>query len=217
MKTVLLTIAVLALATAARADVIELRSGQKVEGVFKGADENSVRIERGGQVLTFKPESVRAIYYGPLSPAPAAKPPGAEALAVLQALHAVTVSGPAYSQYLGRVAYAQFRIDEQLMLPELSEPTLRAAVISSMDLYAGAARIWQAVQQAQAGGGSSKEQAAEVGAAIHATQTDCPALIHLQAPSVHPDEVIAGGVPAAWSCAADKIAELQAILAGERK
>jgi hypothetical protein len=218
MKTGLLALSFLVIATAARADVVELTTGQRVEGVFKGADDDSVKIERGGQVLTFKRERVRAIYYGPLSPSSASpRPPGAEALDVLKALHTLTVSGPGYTQYLGRLVYAQFRIEEQLILPEMSDTALRNAVASSMALYTGAGRIWTAVQQAQAGGGSTKEQAQEVRVAIHPYQADCPALLHLQDPTVHPDEVLAGGVPAAWSCAADKITELEAIVAGERK
>jgi hypothetical protein len=218
MTTSLLALSLLILATAARADVVELTTGQKVEGVFKGADDDSVKIERAGQVLMFKRERVRAIYYGPISPSSASpRPPGAEALDVLKTLHTLTASGPGYTQYLGRVVYAQFRIDEQLMLPEMSDRTLRKTVSSSMALYTGAGRIWTAVQQAQAGGGSTKEQAQEVRLAIRPYQEDCPALIHLQDPAVHPDEALAGGVPAAWSCAADKIAELEAIVAGERK
>jgi len=46
------------------ADVIELRTGERVEGTFKGADDSAVRIEIDGRLVTFAPAQVRAIYYG---------------------------------------------------------------------------------------------------------------------------------------------------------
>ena len=60
----LIALLLLAFSHAASAEVIELKTGERVEGAFKGADATSVRIEIGNQVLTFKPEQVRAIYYG---------------------------------------------------------------------------------------------------------------------------------------------------------
>jgi hypothetical protein len=53
---------------------VELKSGEKVEGTVKRADENAVKIEVGGQMVTFKREKVRAIYY---TMTPAAAPTGA--------------------------------------------------------------------------------------------------------------------------------------------
>src|SRR6185295_7471265 len=46
------------------ADVIELRTGERVEGTFRGADDSAVRIEIDGRPVTFAPSQVRAIYYG---------------------------------------------------------------------------------------------------------------------------------------------------------
>ena len=46
------------------ADVIELRSGQRVKGTSKGADDGAVRIEGDGRIVTFAPAEVCAIYYG---------------------------------------------------------------------------------------------------------------------------------------------------------
>ena len=37
------------------ADVIELRTGQRVEGTFKGADDSAVKIEIDGRIMTFAP------------------------------------------------------------------------------------------------------------------------------------------------------------------
>ena len=46
------------------ADVIELRTGERVEGTFKGADDSAVRIEIDDRIVTFAPSEVRAIYFG---------------------------------------------------------------------------------------------------------------------------------------------------------
>jgi hypothetical protein len=43
------------------ADVIELRTGGRVEGTFKGADDSAVRIEIDGRIVTFAPAQVMKI------------------------------------------------------------------------------------------------------------------------------------------------------------
>lgn len=51
-------------ASSAFADVIELRSGQRVEGMLRQATPASVSVEVGGQTITFTGDKVRAIYFG---------------------------------------------------------------------------------------------------------------------------------------------------------
>jgi hypothetical protein len=70
-----LTIAVFVLiaASSALADVIELKTGQRVEGTLKQATPASVSVEVGGQTITFTGDKVRAIYFG-AAPAPQARP-----------------------------------------------------------------------------------------------------------------------------------------------
>lgn len=83
MKTYLLARVSLALfvgATPAYADVIELKTGQRVEGTLKQATPASVSVEVGGQTITFTGDKVRAIYFG-VAPAPVTKsaaPPAAD-------------------------------------------------------------------------------------------------------------------------------------------
>ena len=48
----------------ASADVVELKTGQRVEGTFKQATPAGIVIEVGGQTITFKQEKVQAIYFG---------------------------------------------------------------------------------------------------------------------------------------------------------
>jgi len=70
------------------ADVIELRTGERVEGTFKGADDSAVRIEVDGRIVTFAPAHVRAIYYGsvPASTTPASLAEREEAIGALEGL-----------------------------------------------------------------------------------------------------------------------------------
>ena len=84
------------------ADVVELKTGQRIEGTFKGADDASVRIEVGGQVVTFTPEQVRAIYYGS-SPAhaPANADPGARSRRYVLA----SPSGRGYALWTNLVSF----------------------------------------------------------------------------------------------------------------
>jgi len=64
-----------------RADVVELKNGQRVDGILKLADQSAVTIEVGGQAVTFKTEQVKAIYFGSVgTPATAAASPINDAL-----------------------------------------------------------------------------------------------------------------------------------------
>ena len=61
-------------ASPARADVVELKDGRRVEGTFRGASPAIVAIEVGGRTTTFPFEEVRALYFGS-APAPPPVPP----------------------------------------------------------------------------------------------------------------------------------------------
>jgi hypothetical protein len=81
------------LASPALADVVELKTGQRVEGTLKQADQASVTVEVGGQVVTFKAEQVRAVYYGAAPSTAAAVPPSSDALRALKALQSAATAG----------------------------------------------------------------------------------------------------------------------------
>jgi len=50
------------------ADVIELKTGQRVEGTLKQATPASVAVEVGGQTITFEGDKVRAMSFGSMPP-----------------------------------------------------------------------------------------------------------------------------------------------------
>jgi len=134
----------LAPAPPADADVVELRTGERVEGTFKGADDETVRIEVAGRVLTFKPQLVRAIYYGSVpSPAPPALPERGDALKALQAIRSVARDGVGYREYARQVGEAQTVVDRYLEKEEAAAP-FKNAIADSFHLYALAGAAWNA-------------------------------------------------------------------------
>src|SRR5262249_7082795 len=148
-------------ASIAWADVVELRSGERIEGTFKGADDREVRIESGGRLFTFTPDLVRAIYYGPVpapppaavQTAPAPPPPAAvqtvpavpppspaqiaergEAIGALRMLRSVARTGVTYPEYAPRVSEAKNVVDRYLA-KEDGAPAIRFAIADSFHYY----------------------------------------------------------------------------------
>ena len=211
MKRFSLMVALLVLPSVAAADIVELKTGRRVEGTFKGADEAAVRIEVRGQLLAFKPEKVRAFYYGDTLGASTSKPTaGEEALRILKELQAITAARPTYEQYTGQVAHAKFSIN--VLLPKLTDGAMRSAVLASVHFFSAAGDAWRVMLRAKAGDSPDRERAEDVRAVIRTSHNDCAALTRLQPASR--DDVIDGAVPAAWSCASDKIAEVEKLLGG---
>jgi hypothetical protein len=62
----------------AYADVLELKTGQRVEGTFKQGTAANISVEVAGQTITIELEKVRAIYFG-AAPAPTPKPAATQA------------------------------------------------------------------------------------------------------------------------------------------
>lgn len=134
----------LAIAPAAWADVVELKTGQRVEGTFRGADAASVRIEIGGQVLTFKPEQVRAIYYG-TAPAAAESSARDEALKALKALRSIAqvLTTLTYRDYAPRVSDTRIIVDRYLQ-EKGGDAGIKGAIAQSMHFYMLAGLAWDA-------------------------------------------------------------------------
>jgi hypothetical protein len=105
----------LALEPMARADAIELKTGERIEGAFKQANAVGAVIEVAGQSITIPLEKLKAIYFGaPPSVASTAPVPFQEALDALKALRSVTNSGIAYRDYTQRVLDARVKVDRYL-------------------------------------------------------------------------------------------------------
>ena len=125
--------------------MIELRTGERVEGTFKGADDSAVRIEIDGRLVTFAPAQVRAIYYGSAAsmPAQAALQERDAAIGALEGLRSVARTGLTYPEYAPRVSEAQIVVDLYLR-KEDGAPAIRGAIADSFHFYALAGAAWNA-------------------------------------------------------------------------
>ena len=127
------------------ADVIELRTGERVEGTFKGADDSAVRIEIDDRLVTFAPSQVRAIYFGsaPSVPAPSALQERDAAIGALEGLRSVARTGLTYPEYAPRVSEVQIVVNQYLR-KEDGAPAIRGAIADSFHFYALAGAAWNA-------------------------------------------------------------------------
>jgi hypothetical protein len=126
------------------ADVVELRNGQRVDGVFRQGSGTNVTIEVGGQRLTFPSSQVRAIYFG-TAPASTGTPQASgrqDALKALRGLQSVTAGGVTYREYGGHVNDANVRVDEYLREPTTDDGGTRAAIAAAMRYYVIASSVW---------------------------------------------------------------------------
>jgi hypothetical protein len=202
------------------ADVIELRTGERVEGTFKGADDSAVRIEIDGRLVTFAPAQVRAIYYGsaPSIQAPAA--PTAlqerdEAIGALEGLRSVARTGLTYREYAPRVSEAQIVVDRYLR-KEDGGPAIRGAIADSFRFYALAGAAWNAGlsrgNYAAVGTDSALARCADAQRVIAESKRKSPFIWRAKGAGegATTGMVIANdGIAALWSCASDKLAEAE--------
>ena len=96
-----------------QADVLELKSGQKLEGQYAGGSKDEVRFQMGSQTLKFPIAEVSKITMGTGGREDfhnAAK----EALRQLKGLASVVEGGTTYSDYARRVTDAKIKVDQFL-------------------------------------------------------------------------------------------------------
>jgi len=207
-----------------------------VEGVFKGADDTEVRIEVGGRTLTFKPELVRAIYYGsvpaPPPPVQVAPPPPAapaqiaergEAIDALRMLRSVARTGTTYPEYAPRVTEARTVVARYLERED-GAPAIRGAIADSFHYYALAESAWKA--------GISRGNYADIGAdaglihcapaqrVIAESKQRNPFIWRAKGPgeATATGTVIAtSGIEALWACAAERLAAAEKLWTGSKK
>ena len=127
------------------ADVVELKTGERLEGTFKQANAAGVVIEVGGQAINMPLEKVRAIYFG-ATPSPQSTGPEIagprEALQSLKALQSVTTIGVGYRDYALRVADTKVKVDLFIQSPQQKETPSLAPIRLAMRYYELAAEAW---------------------------------------------------------------------------
>ena len=211
MKTAVL--AFLLLASPALADVIELKTGQRIEGTLKQATPASVTVEVGGQTITFTGDKVRAIYFGSAPGASTTSRPDLAAVAIdgLRSLNSVVSAGVSYRDYGPRLADMKIKVDPFLRSDDPRAP-LRQAVEDAAAFYVlvGAAWSSEVTSSYSFEGTFGSDPLIE----------KCPALAARLAGVNRPGArnlLVAGiGKPVLWSCASDKLAEAERLLGGAK-
>jgi hypothetical protein len=200
------------------AGVIELKTGQRVEGTVK--QPASVSIEVGGQTITFEVDKVRAIYFGagPAQTTVAMTP--VDPVAPLRALASATKSGVTYRDYATRVVDTRVRVDEAIRTAP--EPA-RGPIVAAMRYHELASKAWNYKIREPLGGFREIAQAVETDETLRL----CPAMAKLlESGNAKAAELkrtgeerlrvvgveIAFDIPSIWACASDKIAEAEKLL-----
>jgi len=126
-------------------DTVELKTGERIEGVVRQSSTTGVVIEIAGQAMTFPMDKVQAIYYGAATPRHSAESSlDQEVLDALQGLRSVTESGISYRDYAPRVLDAKVKVDRYLGTRSNAPAELRSAVRSAMYHYELASQAWSA-------------------------------------------------------------------------
>lgn len=127
------------------ADMIELKTGERVEGTLKHTTNTEVAIEVGGQTITFDRTRVRAIYFGAApvpSPGTARQSALTEALKTLKGLQSVTQGGITRVDYAPRVSDARIKVDQYLSEAGTGSTPAKQAIHKAMEYYSIAANAW---------------------------------------------------------------------------
>jgi TonB family protein len=126
----------------AAADVVELKTGETIQGVLKEVNGTKVVIEVGGQSIAFERAKVKAFYVGTPPATPSGKVttnrpgPAADAIQALKGLHSVTNSpGLTYDQYTARLLDAKVIVDRYLDQAPPNDAG-RQSITDAMHLYA---------------------------------------------------------------------------------
>jgi hypothetical protein len=197
-------------------DVVELKTGQRVEGTFRGANSDSVTIEVGGQAITFEREKVRAIYLGSAPTSQVIPSALDEAMKALKGLQSVVSGGISYREYAPRVSDAKVIVDRYLNSAEASEQSIRQSVSDAMALYVVASTAWNGrvvrggAEQFSAAGRDPVLQKCPValrGAEESRRRDPAPPILG-EAYGIG-SALAFGGLPALWSCASEKISEAE--------
>jgi hypothetical protein len=125
-----------------RADTIELKTGERLEGTFKEATAAGVVIEVGGQAITMPMEKVRAIYFGRAVPVGQSQDQAGPALDALKALQSATSTGVNYRAYASMVVDTKVKTDKYSA--SANDDPRRASINAAMRFYELASQAWGA-------------------------------------------------------------------------
>jgi hypothetical protein len=205
----------LLLAGQAVADTVELRTGQRIDGVVKQVTTDSVVVEAGGQTTTFGRDTVRAIYLEPASTLP--RSPARAALDALKALQSATRSPDAFKSYQPRLSDGKAAVDRYVQAADAREEPARAAIEAALyyhTLVASALKPHLTDSEfAALGRDPALDQCAQFKEVFANTQRLNPKAFSTGDPArARGITVSMFGLGALWACASDKIAEAERLL-----
>jgi hypothetical protein len=141
LKGFLIIVGVFCLIALASAETVELKTGERIEGVLKSVTGEEVLLEVAGQPLKFPQENVSAIYL-------AAPPKGRvvnpldDALGVLKGLQSAVNAGATYGDFAPRVTDAKVHVDQ--MLSEAPDSPAKTSLAEALGFYVYASNAWNA-------------------------------------------------------------------------
>jgi hypothetical protein len=128
--------------TPVRADVLELKNGQKLEGRYAGGSKEEIRFQVGSQTLRFPTGEVSKITIGTSGKEDFRKT-AREALRQLKALASVAEGETTYRDYAPRVSDAKIKIDQFLDEHKPSPvPKFNEYIADSLGFYVAASAAW---------------------------------------------------------------------------
>jgi len=134
-----------------QADVLELRSGQKLEGQYAGGSRDEIRFQVGSQTLRFPITEVAKIAIGTARQEDFRRA-GREALRQLKALASAVEGGITYHDYAPRVTDAKIKVDQFLDEWRPSpHPLFNEHIADSLGFYLAASTAWN-LRVSNAGG-----------------------------------------------------------------
>jgi len=226
-------LAALAVAGPARAaDVVELKDGKKVEGTLSSVTPAAVVVDVAGKPTTIERDKIKTIQLGdPPKPAPSGF---GDAMDALRAARDAAERGSPFEVYLERVATARLAVESFLKEPD-APPARKTALEDALAFYDLALLAWQTrlktygyaalaaqplvakcppLKQALDDGAAQAKAAADAATAAAAAAKAAAAKDPKAAPPPAPPPpapfdpgvfVAEHGLPALWSCAADKL------------
>ena len=223
-RTVLALTLWIVLVPASYADVVELKTGPRVQGTLKQATPAGVVIEVGGETITIEPEKVRAIYFESPPSGPSQPSVRDEAMQALKGLHAATRGGITYTEYARQFTAAKSVVDRYLQEPtEPGSREVRAAMAEAMRYYGLASAAWNARvargDYSMAGADPIIEKCPELKRVVdeaYAERAKTPSYVRstpTSALTAYDDgRAVAAHLPVVWSCAANKIVEAERLM-----
>lgn len=193
------------------AEVIELKSGQRVEGVLKSITGQDVVVNIAGQPLTVSRDKINAIYFGP-PPNSSNRTPLKDALRVVKALQSTTVAGISYRDYAPRVTDAKIQLDQ--LLDDVPDGPAKTLLAEALELYVYASLVWNA--------GIAKTSSNYAMIASNPLSERCKSLGdeierfgRSAARGIERGIIISVvGVSPVWTCADEKVAEAERLMSG---